>query len=57
MEYPQDAHLLPYMDRGWICYPDWAWRNDIASRICIWIGETFNKGNYCFTVDRNKETA
>ena len=52
--YPEDAHRLPYMDGPYICFPYWCWTNRVAARIAIWIGETFNGGRYCFTVDRNK---
>jgi hypothetical protein len=54
VRYPEDRHLLPRMESNYICFPDWMMRRDWSFRIAIWIGERFNGGRYCFTVDRNK---
>jgi hypothetical protein len=53
--YPRDAHKLPRMEGNYICFPHWCWRNDLAFRVCVWIGDTFNGERYCFTVDRNRD--
>ena len=51
-------HKLPRMEHGYICYPDWLYRlqtrRDWLFRLCAWIGDTFNDGCYCFTVDCKK---
>ena len=44
-------HYLPYMDRNYLGFPNWCWRNDIAARICIWIGERFFNNQYFFDAD------
>jgi hypothetical protein len=52
--FPEDRHLLPRMENDYICFPDWVMRHDWSFRVAIYIGERFNAGQYCFTVDRNK---
>ena len=57
LRYPLDAHRLPRVEGNYICFPDWMRRVpfDLGWRVGAWIGETFNAGRYCFTVDRNRE--
>jgi hypothetical protein len=54
VRFPEDRHLLPRMEHNYICFPDWVMRHGWSFRLAIYIGERFNYGQYCFTVDRNK---